>query len=98
METSIGILGNDFKLSTKVVEKIILKTKANTDQEHITMNIVINNNLFNKTEDELLNILNKLIQSNIDYLILIFDNKRIFNLFKNNTNIPIYNITPKFDS
>ena len=41
MNKSIGILGYDFKLSTTIVEKIILSTKASIDQEHIPMNIVI---------------------------------------------------------
>lgn len=91
MNTTIGILSNNLKLSTLFVEKIILNTKAIKDQDHIKMNIFINNNLFNKNERELLTIINKLEKSKIDYLILNFNNKEIYNYLKNNINIPILN-------
>jgi len=34
---TIGILGNDFKITTKFVEDIINSTNAKNDQEHIKM-------------------------------------------------------------
>lgn len=91
MNKSIGILGNDFKLSTSFVEKIISNTKANIDQEHIPMNIVINNKLLDKDESELKNLLNKFEKNNTSYLILTFNNLDIYNKIKRNTYIPILN-------
>ena len=91
MNTTIGILSNDLKLSTSFVEKIILNTKANTDQDHIKMNIIINNKLFNYDNNELLNLTEKIEKSNIDYLVLNFNNGEIYNYLKNNLNIPILN-------
>ena len=91
MNKTIGILGNDFKLSTSFVEKIILNTKANVDQDHIPMNIVINNKLLEKDESEIKNLLNKLEQSNTSYLILTFNNIDVYNKIKRNTYIPVIN-------
>ena len=91
MNKSIGIIGNDFKLSTLFVEKIILNTKANVDQDHIPMNIVINNKLLEKDESEIKNLLNKLEQSNTSYLILTFNNIDVYNKIKRNTYIPVIN-------
>lgn len=93
MNKSIGILGNDYKLSTLFVEKIISNTKANIDQEHIPMNIVINNKLLDKNEIEIKDILNKFEKSNTTFLILTFNNIDIYNIIKRNTNIPILNTT-----
>lgn len=95
MNTTIGILGYDNKLSTMFVEKIINHTKASTDQEHIKMNIVLNNKLLDKTNQEIINIVKELEQSNINYLVLTFTNDNIYNLIKDNTNITILN--NKFD-
>ena len=89
MNTIIGILGNDLKISTLFVEKIILNTKADTDQEHIKMNIVINNNLFNKNKKELLKIIDNFKKTKINYLVLTFDNQNIYEFIKENINIPI---------
>ena len=93
MNTTIGILSNNLKLSTLFVEKIIHHTKADIDQEHIKMNIVINNKLLNKNNEELLKIIKDLESSNIDYLVLTFKDNNIYNLIKNNTNINIINNT-----
>ena len=95
MNTTIGILGNDFNLSTSFVEKIILKTNAKKDQDHIKMNIIINNKLFEKNEKDLKDIITNLENSKIDYLILNFNNQNIYNFIKNNTYIQVLN--NKFD-
>ena len=91
MNKTIGIIGIDYIISTQFVEKIIFKTKASTDQEHVKMNIVINNKLSNK--DQLKDIINKLERINTNYLILTFNNQEIYNYLKENTNIPILNGT-----
>lgn len=87
---TLAILGNDFKKTTKFMEKIILNTKANTDQEHMKMNIIINNQLL-LNEDELKNILTKLEKMNSSFLCLTFNDKKTYEFIKNNTNIPILN-------
>ena len=89
MDTIIGILGYDFVLSTSIVDKIITNTKANTDQEHIKMNIVINNMLKEKTNLEIIDIIKKLENSNINYLVITFNDERIINIIKKNTTIPV---------
>ena len=91
MNLTIGILGNNLKLSTSFVEKIILKTKAKVDQEHIKMNIIINNKLLDKDELYLKELIHNIEKSNIDYLVLNFNDIDIYNYIKNNTNIPILN-------
>ena len=77
MKTTIGILGNDYEITSKFVEKIILHTKASTDQEHIKMNIIINNYLLNKNKEEINDLITKIKESNIDYLVLTMNNKDI---------------------
>ena len=52
MKKTLGILGNDYQETTKLVEEIILNTKAKIDQEHIKMNI-INVRLTKKTTKSL---------------------------------------------
>ncbi len=89
MQLTLGILGDNFILSTKIVDKIISNTKANSDQEHIKMNIIINNNLLNKSKEEINTIINKLEQSKIDYLLLTFDNTNLKAYIKSITTIPI---------
>ena len=89
MNPTIGILGYDFILSTIIVDKIISKTKAKNDQEHIKMNIVINNKLLEKTELEIKQIINDLEESHISYLILTFNNQEIVNIIKSVTKLPI---------
>ena len=89
MKPTLGILGNDFILSTSIVDKIILNTKANTDQEHIKMNIVINNKLLEKSNLEIKEIINNLEKSNINYLLLTFNDNNIINYIKSITNIPL---------
>ena len=91
MHTTIGILGNNLKLSTSFVEKIILKTNAIIDQEHIKMNIIINNKLLNKDINYLNDLINNLEKSNINYLVLNFNDINIYNYLKNNMTIPIIN-------
>ena len=70
MNTTIGILGNNFDVTTQFVEKLIMHTKASKDQEHIKMNIVINNCLLKKNRDEQDKLLENMQESNIDYLVL----------------------------
>lgn len=91
MNKTVGIIGSDLKLSTLFVEKIILRTKAKLDQEHIKMNIVINNKLNEKNEDEFKKILINLEDSQVDYIVLTINNSHIYKILKNNTNIPIIN-------
>lgn len=87
---TLGILGNKFDLTTEFVNKIILNTKADCDQEHIKMNIIINNKLL-IDKKEILKIIKKLEDINTNYLILTFNDKQIYNFIKNNTNIKILN-------
>ncbi|MBQ8892470.1 MAG: hypothetical protein IJ068_06390 [Bacilli bacterium] len=89
MNKTIGILGTNFNLSTAFVNKIISCTKANTDQEHIKMNIIISNSLLQKKK--LNSIIKKLENINTDYLILTFNNQEVYNYLKTITNIPILN-------
>lgn len=84
MKTTIGILGNDYEITSKFVEKIILHTKASTDQEHIKMNIIINNYLLNKNKEEINDLITKIKESNIDYIVLTMNNKDIYKLIKEN--------------
>jgi len=89
MNPIIGILGYDFILSTNIVDKIIINTKAQNDQEHIKMNMVINNKLLEKNELELKQIINNLENSQISYLILTFNDQKIVHNIKKMTKLPI---------
>lgn len=86
---TLGILGNDYQKTTKLVEEIILNTKAKTDQEHIKMNIIINNKLLFKDNLTILNIVHNLEKIESDYLILAFDNQDIKDFIEDNTNLII---------
>ena len=86
---TLGILGNDYQKTTKLVEDIILNTKAKTDQEHIKMNIIINNKLLFKNNLTILNIVHNLEKIESDYLILAFDNQDIKDFIEDNTNLII---------
>lgn len=86
---TLGILGNDYQKTTKLVEEIILNTKAKTDQEHIKMNIIINNKLLLKDNLTILNIVHNLEKIESDYLILAFDNQDIKDFIEDNTNLII---------
>lgn len=87
---TLTIIGNDFKTTTEFMEKIILNTKATIDQEHMKMNIIINNKLLNNKEN-LKNILKKLENINSNLICLTFDDKETYDFIKNNINIPILN-------
>lgn len=89
MKKTLGILGNDYQKTTKLVEEIILNTKAKTDQEHIKMNIIINNKLLLKDNLTILNIVHNLEKIESDYLILAFDNQDIKDFIEDNTNLII---------
>ena len=89
MKKTLGILGNDYQKTTKLVEDIILNTKAKTDQEHIKMNIIINNKLLFKDNLTILNIVHNLEKIESDYLILAFDNQDIKDFIEDNTNLII---------
>ena len=89
MKKTLGILGNDYQKTTKLVEEIILNTKAKTDQEHIKMNIIINNKLLFKDNLTILNIVHNLEKIESDYLILAFDNQDIKDFIEDNTNLII---------
>lgn len=90
---TIGFLGNDYIKTTSFIENIINKTNAKIDQEHIKMNIIINNKLLNKDKDCLIETLRTLQEINTDYLCLCFNNENIFNFIKNNTEIKLLNDT-----
>lgn len=92
MNTTIGILGNDFDITTQFVEKIITNTRASQDQDHIKMNIIINNYLLNKNINEINDLLEKIRKSNIDYLVLTVNDKRLNELIEKR-NIKIINKT-----
>ena len=89
--TTIGILSNNLKLSTQFVEKIIINTKAIKDQDHIKMNIIINNKLLDKNNKFFRKLLKNIEKSQVDYLVLIFNDINIYNYLKDNTSIPIIN-------
>ena len=89
MKKTLGILGNDYQKTKKLVEDIILNTKAKTDQEHIKMNIIINNKLLFKYNLTILNIVHNLEKIESDYLILAFDNQNIKDFIEDNTNLII---------
>ena len=86
---TLGILGNDYQKTTKLVEDIILNTKSKIDQEHIKMNIIINNKLLLKDNLTILNIVHNLEKIESDYLILAFDNQDIKDFIEDNTNLII---------
>ena len=87
---TLTILGNNFQKTTEFVNKIILNTKATCDQEHMKMNIIINNKLLNDKE-EIKKVLKKLEIIKSDFLCLTFDNLEIYNFIKDNTTIPVLN-------
>ena len=89
MKKTLGILGNDYQKTTKLVEEIILNTQAKTDQEHIKMNIIINNKLLLKDNLTILNIIHDLEKIESDYLILDFDKQDIKDFIEDNTNLII---------
>ncbi len=88
---TLGILGNDYDLTTKFMEEIVLNTNANTDQEHIKMNIIINNKLLTKSNLEILEMIKKLEMIDTTHLVLAFNDKTIQNFIKDNTNLIILN-------
>lgn len=90
-EKTFAILGQDLNISTIFVEKIILNTKAEKDQDHIKMNIIINNKLFTKNEVYLKELLTNIEKSQADYLVLTFNNKTIYDYLNANTSVPILN-------
>ena len=92
MNTTIGILGSNLGLTTEFIENIIKHTKAKVDQDHIKMNIIVNNKLLNKTNNEIIDILNRLKESNINYLVLTDNNSNLYNLVLN-SNINLINKT-----
>ena len=85
----IGIVGNDFKKTNDFVEKIILNTNAKIDQEHMKMNIIINNNILEN--NNILNIVSTLEKIDTTHICLCFNDKNIYELVKKNTNIPLIN-------
>lgn len=87
----VGIIGNDFDITTKFIDKIIQNTNVKTDQEHIKMNIIINNKLLNNNDKEILNLISNLEKINSTCLCLCFDNYKVYELIKKNANIPILN-------
>ena len=89
-QITLGIISSDLNLTTKFIEKIINNTNAKRDQDHIKMDIIINNNLLNKTENELDEFVKRYETMNITHLCLYYTNQKIINLFSNKFNIPIY--------
>ena len=97
MNTTIGIIGNDYEITTKFVEKIILHTKALKDQDHIKMNIIINNCLLNKNKNDINDLITKVKESNIDYLVLTINDKELYKTINENK-ITIINKTFNINS
>ena len=89
--TTIAILGDNFNKTTEFVNKIIHNTKAKIDQEHLKMNIIIDNKLLEKSKQEIITILNELEDIDSSYLVLTFNNEVIYNIIKDNTILPIIN-------
>ena len=88
-ELTLGILGNDYIKTTEFIEKIINNTKARIDQEHIKMNIIINNKLLEKSELELLEIIKTMENIDSNLLCLCIDDEKVIHFIKNNTNIKV---------
>lgn len=87
---TLGILGTDYDITTKLIEDIILKTKVDYDQDHIKMNIIINNKLLLK-DKYILYYIKQLEQLDSKYLIVTFNDQNIINFIKNNTNMILLN-------
>ena len=58
----IAILGCDYKITTSFMNKIVENTKAKIDQEHLILNIIIDNKLKERIE--------KIIESNLNIPLL----------------------------
>lgn len=90
----VGILGNNLDITTNFVENIINNTPAKKDQDHIKMNIVVNENLLNKKTEEIIDIAKKMEEIDSTCLCLCFEcDKHLYNSLKNNINIPVLNTT-----
>lgn len=89
-QITLGIISSDLNLTTKFIEKIINNTNAKRDQDHIKMDIIINNNLLNKTENELDEFIKRYETMNITHLCLYYPNQKMLNTFSNHFEIPIY--------
>lgn len=90
---TLAILGNNYKETTKFMENLIQQTKAQVDQDHMKMNIIISKNLLEKKEEELINILNNLEKMDSSYLVLTFNNQKIYQFIQKNTKIKVLNST-----
>lgn len=86
----LGIIGNDYIATTNFINKIVNNTDVQSDQEHIKMNIVINNKLLNNKKS-LKNTLKKLEDIGTNYLCLTCYNKDIYDYVKLNTNMNVLN-------
>ena len=87
----IAILGCDYKLTTSFMNKIVENTKAKIDQEHLILNIIIDNKLKEKNEEEIIDIIKKIEMIDSKYLVLTFNDERIEKIIESNLNIPLLN-------
>ena len=87
----IAILGCDYKITTSFMNKIVENTKAKIDQEHLILNIIIDNKLKEKDEEEIIDIIKKIEMIDSQYLVLTFNDERIEKIIENNLNIPLLN-------
>ena len=87
----IAILGCDYKITTSFMNKIVENTKAKIDQEHLILNIIIDNKLKEKNEEEIIDIIKKIEMIDSKYLVLTFNDERIEKIIENNLNIPLLN-------
>ena len=83
----IAILGCDYKITTSFMNKIVENTKAKIDQEHLILNIIIDNKLKEKNEEEIIDIIKKIEMIDSQYLVLTFNDERIEKIIESNLNI-----------
>ena len=87
----IAILGCDYKITTSFMNKIVENTKAKIDQEHLILNIIIDNKLKEKNEEEIIDIIKKIEMIDSKYLVLTFNDERIEKIIENNLKISLLN-------
>ena len=88
---TIAILGNDYTVTTNFMNKIVQATPASIDQEHLKLNIIIDNKLNEKNIEEIKDILNKLKKIDSDFLVLTFNDERIENILEHENQLILLN-------
>ena len=88
---TIAILGNDYQITTAFVLEIIKNTKAKSDQEHLKMNIIIDNKLLEKSDSEIIKILKQLESIASNSLVVTFNNERVLNIIEKYSPLSLLN-------